>query len=43
MSQILSIPSEYCLAAINELQTNAIDKLRAREDFAKTGKLNLPL
>lgn len=38
MCQILNIPYDYCLAAINELQTNAIDKLRARDDFAKTGK-----
>lgn len=38
MCQVLNIPFDYCLAAITELQTHAIDKLRARDDFAKTGK-----
>lgn len=41
MCQILNIPYDYCLAAISELQTNAIDKLRARDDFTKTGKVKL--
>lgn len=35
--QILSIPATYCLAAVTELQSNAIDKIRTREEFSKSG------
>lgn len=38
MCQILNIPYDYCLAAITELQTSALDKLKARDEFAQTGK-----
>lgn len=38
LCEILNIPSPHCLAAVNELQINAIDKLKARDDFQKTGK-----
>lgn len=40
MCQILNIPYDYCLAAITELQTSALDKLKARDEFAQTGKIS---
>lgn len=42
MCQILNIPYDYCMAAITELQTSALDKLKARDEFVQTGlKLKL--
>lgn len=41
MCQMINVPYNCCLAAINELQSNAIDKLKARDDFAKTGKATI--
>ncbi|XP_037050774.1 NEDD8 ultimate buster 1-like [Bradysia coprophila] len=35
--QVLNVPLNYCQAAISELQCNALDKLRARAEFAETG------
>lgn len=37
LSSTLNIPYNYCLSAINELQSNAIDKLKARDLFKDTG------
>lgn len=34
---MLNIPYDYTLAAITELQNNAIDKIRARDEFTETG------
>lgn len=34
---MLNIPYDYTLAAVTELQNNAIDKIRARDEFTKTG------
>lgn len=39
MCQILNIPYDYCSAAITELQTSALDKLKARDEFAQTGRI----
>lgn len=39
----MNISFDYCLAAISELQNNAIDKLRARDDFQKTGVATLKI
>lgn len=41
MCQILNIPYDYCLPAINELQTSALDKLKARDEFSQTGKIDI--
>lgn len=41
LSQTLNLSYNYCLAAINELQTNAIDKLKARDLFRDEGKIYL--
>lgn len=41
LSQSLNISEGYCVAAINELQTNAIDKLKARDLFRESGKLSI--
>lgn len=42
----MNIPYNYCLSAINELQSGAIDKLKAREMFNETGvatiKIRIP-
>lgn len=35
----MNIPYNYCLSAINELQANAIDKLKARDLFKDTGSM----
>lgn len=37
-AEIGNVPYECCLAAVNELQTNAIDKLRSNKEFQETGK-----
>lgn len=40
LSQSLNISQGHCVAALNELQTNAIDKLRARDLFRESGKFS---
>ncbi|XP_055305346.1 NEDD8 ultimate buster 1 [Sitodiplosis mosellana] len=37
LASTVNIPYNYCLSAINELQANAIDKLKARDLFNETG------
>lgn len=37
LGETLNLPHAYCLAAVNELQTNAVDKLKSRELFRETG------
>lgn len=41
MCQILNIPYDYCMAAITELQTSALDKLKARDEFVQTGEIEI--
>lgn len=41
MCQILNIPYDYCMAAITELQTSALDKLKARDEFVQTGRIDI--
>ena len=38
---VLSIPYDYCLAAITELQNHALDKLRAKNEFTESGRIIL--
>lgn len=38
---MLNVPYDYTLAAITELQANAIDKIRARNEFSKSGLATL--
>lgn len=36
-SQVLNLPYQYCNAAISELQTNALEKLKQRDRFKESG------
>lgn len=38
LSSIFKIPYDYCLMALNELQSTSIDSLKAREVFNETGE-----
>lgn len=41
ISQRVNIPYDYCLSAVNELQANAIEKLKSRDTFKDTGKVKV--
>lgn len=36
-SQTLNLPYNYCNAALSELQTNALEKLKQRDRFKESG------
>jgi hypothetical protein len=42
-SSKLNIKIEYCLAALNELQNHAIDKLQANKELKEEGNLTILL
>lgn len=39
LCELMHMSKDYVLAAINELQTNALEKLKARDMFRDTGKI----
>lgn len=41
ISQRVNIPYDYCLSAVNELQANAIEKLKSRDTFKDTGEVKV--
>lgn len=40
-SQVLNLPYQYCNAALSELQTNALEKLKQRDHFKESGLATL--
>lgn len=36
-SQMLNLPYQYCNAALSELQTNALEKIKQRDRFKESG------
>lgn len=37
LCETINVTHGYCVAALNELQTNAVDKLKARDLFRESG------